>query len=322
VITDCAVYEESGRRPGKLELEHACEASNEPGAFVWIDLFEPSSDEFEALRAEFGLHPLAIEDALEAHGRPKLERYDGIAFIVLRTARYDDEAEDIIFGELMVFAGERFVITVRHGESPSLDVIRARVERDGDLLRHGTAGVVHAIVDKVVDDYQPVVNGLQEDIDEVEENMFGADEVSTRRIYALGREVIEFSRAVQPLVPPLEELTAGRMPGVDAELRSYFRDVEDHVRKVDAWVGAQRELLSNLLQANLTQVTIQQNEDMRKISAWVAIVAVPTAVAGIYGMNFEHMPELKWTLGYPAALCFMAAVCTYLYTRFKRSGWL
>ena len=320
VIVDCAVYEEEGRRAGQVPLDQACEASNEPGTFVWIDLYEPTGDEFEALREEFSLHPLAIEDALEAHERPKLERYGDVAFLVLRTAHYDDDTEDVIFGEIMVFSGERFVITVRHEAAPGLETVRERI--DAAHLRHGTAGVVHALVDLVVDGYGPVVSGLQEDIDEIEESLFSSGGSDTRRIYALGREVVEFSRAVQPLVDPARELTGGALGDADEELRSYFRDVQDHVEKVDGHVAAQRELLSNLLQANLTQVTIAQNADMRKISAWVAIVAVPTMVAGIYGMNFDHMPELRWQYGYPAVLSVIAIVCGILFTRFKRSGWL
>ena len=324
MIVECAVYDEGKRRVGDLALEDACEAGQEAGAFAWIDLYEPTPGEFEAMRREFNLHPLAVEDALEAHERPKLERYGESAFMVLRTAGYDDAREDVDFGEVMLFAGEGFVITVRHGHATDLEDVRRRLEDQPDHLRRGELAVVHAVLDKVVDDYQPVVDGLQNDIDEVEEGLFGAtsDGSSTRRIYGLGREVIEFSRAVQPLVEPVRRLARGDVGGTDEDLRRYFCDVQDHIERTDAWVTAQRELLANLLQANLTQVTIVQNSDMRKISAWVAIVAVPTMIAGIYGMNFEHMPELEWRLGYPAVLLVIAAACGVLYTRFKRSGWL
>ncbi len=326
MIVECAVYEDGERREGTLELEQACEAAQEPGAFVWIDLFEPTQGEFRALREEFGLHPLAVEDALLAHERPKLERYDDVAFLALKTATYDDPQEEVRIGEIMLFAGEAFVITVRHGEGTELDGVRERVEGDPEALRRGPAGTLHAVLDFVVDGYEPVVRGLQTDIDEVEEALFSSDgRGSTRRIYELGREVLEFSRAVQPLVEPVTRL-AGRNGAaghaIDDELQRYFKDVEDHVVRIDQWVSAQRDLLSNLLQANLTQVTIGQNSDMRRISAWVAIFAVPTAVAGIYGMNFEHMPELKWELGYPAVMAIIAVACLFLYTRFKRSGWL
>ena len=323
MIVDTAVYEDGKRRPGAVELENAFEAGQEPGALVWIDLFEPSDTDFEAIRAEFGLHPLAIEDAMEAHERPKLEKYDEIVFLALKSVTYDDATEDLTFAEVMVFAGEGFAITVRHGRTTDLSALRARLEEEPGRLRHGAIGIVHAVLDKTVDDYEPVVEGLQQDIDQVEEGLFGTQgDWSTRRIYALGREVIEFSRATGPLVEPVRRLTEGEIPGVDAELQRYFRDVYDHIQRVDGWVSTQRELLSNLLQANLTQVTIAQNQDMRKISAWVAIVAVPTAIAGIYGMNFEHMPELRWTFGYPLVIAVILVICAALYARFKRAGWL
>ena len=322
MIVECAVYEEGRRRPGELELDQACEAGQGDGAVVWIDLYEPTPPEFRAIREELSLHPLAIEDALEAHQRPKVERYGDQVFIVLKSARYVDETEDVVFGEVMLFAGEGFVITVRHGDAPELARVRQDVEGEPDRLRHGPASIVHAVLDQVVDDYEPVVEGLQQDIDEVEEGLFSTAGSSTQRIYSLGREVLEFSRAVQPLVDPIRDVVDGDVLAIPEELRTYFRDVEDHIERVNGRVAAQHELLSNLLQANLTQVTIRQNEDMRKISAWVAIAAVPTMIAGIYGMNFEHMPELGWRVGYPMALTVMATVCLFLFTRFKRAGWL
>jgi len=328
VIVECAVYEDGVRRPGQLALEHACEAGQEPGAFVWIDLFEPTPEEFAALQEEFSLHPLAVEDAVVAHERPKLERYGEHGFLVLRSARYDDDREEVDFGEILVFAGHGFVITARHGEATEIDGVREALEADRGRLRIGPPSVVHAVLDRVVDDYEPVVLGLQQDIDEVEASLFGdgGNGSPTGRIYKLGREVLELSRSVTPLVEPVRQLASGdwvrENQEEDLEVRRQFRDVLDHVVKDEQWVASQRELLSNLLQANLTQVTIAQNEDMRRISAWVAIVAVPTLVAGIYGMNFEHMPELKWEAGYPMALGLMLAACSFLFWRFKRAGWL
>jgi magnesium transporter len=327
VIVDCALYENGRRRPEELELEQACEAAADPGAFVWIDLFEPTQGEFRALREEFGLHPLAVEDALMAHERPKLERYGAVAFLALKTAVYDDAAEEVAIGEILLFAGDSFVITVRHGTGTELDEVRAQLEDEPEMLRRGPAGTVHGVLDHVVDAYEPVVQGLQTDIDEVENALFGGDgDASTRRIYELGREVLELSRAVQPLVDPISQLASRRGLGdnavIDEELERYFSDVEDHIVRVDQWVSAQRDLLNNLLQANLTQVTIGQNEDMRRISAWVAIAAAPTLIAGVYGMNFEHMPELKWELGYPAVVLGILLICSFLYWRFKRAGWL
>ncbi len=322
MIVDCAVYESGHRRAEELPLQRACEAASAPGAFVWIGLFEPTPEEFEAISSEFSLHPLAVEDALSAHERPKLEHYGDTKFLVLKTARYDDEAEAVHIGEIMCFVADDFLITVRHGDAPELTDVRSAMEDESDRLKYGTMAALHAILDKVVDDYEPVVVGLQTDVDQVEANVFGEGREATSRIYRLGREVLLFSRAVQPLLTPVSELTAGRAGRMHEQLKDYFRDVEDHLVRVNQQVDAYHELLGNLLQANLTLVSVQQNNDMRKISAWVAIVAVPTLFAGIYGMNFEHMPELEWRLGYPAALLVMVTVCTTLYVRFKKAGWL
>jgi magnesium transporter len=322
VIVDCAVYDNGRRRAEELALEDACQAASEPGKFVWIGLFEPTVEEFESISREFSLHPLAVEDALSAHERPKLEEYGDMRFLVLKTARYDDAAETVHIGEIMCFVATDFLITVRHGEAPDLTDVRSRMEDEEDRLKYGTMAALHAILDKVVDDYEPVVLGLQTDVDEVEGNVFGQGREATSRIYRLGREVLLFSRAVQPLLQPVAELTEGRAGRMESALQDYFRDVNDHLLRVNQQVDAYHELLGNLLQANLTLVSVQQNNDMRKISAWVAIVAVPTLFAGIYGMNFEHMPELEWRLGYPAVLLVMLTVCGSLYVRFKKAGWL
>ena len=323
MIVQCAVYEQGRRRPGSVDLEDACKAGQEPGAFVWIDLYEPPADEFDAVQSEFSLHPLAVEDALEAHERPKLERYGDTMFLVLKTVDYDDAAEAVRIGETMIFVGKSFVITVRHGAATELTSVREDLEEDQAWLGRGTLAVLHAIVDQEVDDYDPVVAGLENDVNEVEQRLFNDNgDDPTTRIYRLGREVLVFSRAVSPLLEPVAQLASGRGPGMDDELTARFRDVSDHLTRVHAQVEGFRELLSSLLQANLAQVTVRQNNDMRRISAWVAIVAVPTAIAGIYGMNFEHMPELEWTLGYPAVLTLIVLACSFLYWRFKRAGWL
>ncbi len=324
MIVECAVYED-GRRRGDLPLDEACEAGQGDGAFVWIDLYEPPPAEFAALQAEFSLPELAVEDALSAHERPKLDRYGRLAFLVLKTATYHDAEEEVRFGEVMVFAGDNFLIVVRHGEGTDMTGVRERLDSEPARLDRGSIGAVHAVVDHVVDGYEPVVRGLQADVDEVEDALFAdGGDLSTRRIYKLGREVLEFSRAVGPLVDPVARLARGEFTDMhnDEEAQQYFRDVEDHVQRIDQWVEAQRDLLNNLLQASLTQVGVRQNEDMRRISAWVAILAVPTMVAGIYGMNFEHMPELGWRFGYPLVLGVMVVVCLVLYLRFRKSGWL
>ena len=323
MILDCAVYAGGKRLDGEVKLEQAYEACRRDGSFAWIGLHEPTPQEFDSIKREFSLHDLAVEDAIKAHQRPKLEVYDDMIFLVLKTARYADPAEVVDLGEIAVFMGDEFVITVRHGEATSLAGVRQQLERDPDLLKCGTGAVLHAIVDRVVDDYLPALDGLRQDIEEVEAEVFSPTRGNpAERIYKLKREVIEFDRAASPLVEPVDRLARGVYDVVHPEVRTYFRDVNDHLIRVHEQLDGMRELLTSVLQANLAQVTVRQNEDVRKISAWVAILAVPTMIAGVYGMNFEHMPELEWNLGYPAVLLVMAVICTSLWRYFKKAGWL
>jgi magnesium transporter len=330
MIIDCAVYQNGKRRPGELALDEAYEAGCQEDAFVWIGLYEPDEAEFESVRREFNLHELAVEDAIHAHQRPKLEVYDDTLFVVLKTSRYIQTVDTVEFGEIMLFLGPQFVVTVRHKPASALGDVRKQIESRPDLLRFGPGAVLYAILDRVVDDYQPVINGLDEDIKEVEAEVFSqAGSNPAERIYLLKREVIEFHQSTAPLQEPLDRLVHGQVPGMHGELGEYFRDIQDHLLRVVDNVNGFRELLTSVLQANLTQVALRQNEvgmqqnaDMRKISAWVAIVAVPTMIAGIYGMNFDHMPELGWTFGYPLALLVMGAACLVLYRAFRRNGWL
>ena len=264
-----------------------------------------------------------MEDAIHAHQRPKLEAYGHTLFVVLKTARYVDPDEVVQLGEILAFLGEDFVITVRHGVASSLEGVRERLESDPEHLKRGPGAVLHAIVDQVVDDYAPAVEGLGEDIEQVEDEVFSPARTNpSERIYKLKREVLEFNRAVAPLTEPVDRLARGRYELIHPEVRTYFRDVNDHLVRVHEQVEGYRELLTSVLAANLTQVSVRQNDDMRKISAWVAIAAVPTMIAGIYGMNFEHMPELRWTFGYPLVLGVMLLACVGLYRNFKRVGWL
>jgi magnesium transporter len=319
MIVDCAVYEQ-GRRQD-LELDHAHEACMRDDAFVWIGLHEPTPEELDAVTREFGLHELAVEDAIKAHQRPKLERYGEVSFLVLKTAWYV-EPDSIEFGEIMLFVGDDFVVSVRHGEGLPLAAVREKSERRPDLMKCGPLSVVHAILDEVVDGYAPVLDALERDIEEVEQEVFSDARLNpAQRIYELKREAIEFSRAVTPLVEPIERLTTGRTKVPDG-LETYFRDVLDHLIRIAQQVEGQREVLNSVLQSNMAQVGVRQNEDMRRISAWVAIIAVPTMIAGIYGMNFEHMPELRWTFGYPLAVGVMLTACFSLWRYFKRVGWL
>jgi magnesium transporter len=323
MIVDCAVYEGGRRLEGELSLRGAVEACQRDGAFVWLGLYEPTEDELDSVRREFALHELAVEDALNAHQRPKLEVYDDTLFVVLKPARYVDSDEHVQTGEILIFVSGTFVVAVRHGEASSLKEARKRLEQRPDLLATGTGGVLYAIVDKVVDDYEPVVEGVANDIQEIEQQVFSSTrENPAERIYKMEREVLEFSRAVTPLTPAIDRLARGHFDLIDDGLHEYFRDVHDHLLRMGQRIDGFRDLLSSALQANLTQVSVRQNEDMRRITAWVAILAVPTAVAGIYGMNFKHMPELGWTFGYPLVLAVTLVICLLLYRRFRQAGWL
>jgi magnesium transporter len=323
VIVDCAIYSE-GRRVGEIAgVDEAISAARESGGFVWIGLHEPSVAEFDQVTSAFGLHPLAVEDAVHAHQRPKLERYGDNLFMVLKPARYVDKQEVVdLTGQIMVFVGESFVVTVRHGISASLADVRRRLEAEPERLAWGPASVLHAVADRVVDEYEAVMRDLDIDIDEIEVEVFsGPSAAHAERIFKLKREVLDFRRAVDPLRVPLQELARGLRP-VDSRSQEYFRDVLDHLLRVAEHLTVLDTLLDGALAANVAQVGMRQNEDMRKISAWVAIIATPTMIAGIYGMNFEHMPELGWRWGYFACLGVMALVCLVLYRNFKTRNWL
>ncbi|MGQ0435014.1 MAG: magnesium and cobalt transport protein CorA [Microthrixaceae bacterium] len=326
MIVDCAVYTNGERRPGRLEVADALEAASEPDSFVWLGLHEPETEEFEAVREEFGLHELAVEDAVNAHQRPKLEVYDEDLFVVLKTARYDDRSETVEFAELQLFVGANYVVSVRHGQASALASVRATIERDLDRIRCGPMAVLHAVIDHVVDDYTPVVEGLDNDMVEIEDAVFDVNRPRgydpSQRIYKLKRQVLIFLRNTESLLEPLSRLAAGQTPRAHPELHTYFRDVEDHLTRVVTAIHHARDLLSDALDANLAQVTTRQNDDMRTISAWLAIGGIPTVVGAIYGMNFDHMPELGTRYGYFIVLMSTLVVCGALYRRFKRIGWL
>ena len=326
MIVDSAHYKDGARQHEQaLTPEQAAERAKSPGdgEFVWIGLHDPEPGDLDRLAELFGLHELAVEDAQMAHQRPKIEDYDEDFFIVLRTAHYHEDREEVHFGEIHVFAGRGYVITVRHGPGSELASARQRLEARPDLLELGAAAAVWAIVDKVVDDYIPVVDSIEDDIEEVEKDVFDDDiPAPTARIYNLKREVIEFHRAVWPLLAPLGALEQGAYERVPEELRRYFRDVADHARRVDEQVTSQRELLTSVLEANLALVSVNQNEVVKKISAIFGIVAVPTFIASIYGMNFDNMPELHWHYGYAIVLAFMALCVVGLATFFRRIDWI
>jgi len=327
MIIDRAVYRD-GRRtaePDDLGKLHA--ASQTGDALVWLDLYEPTGEEFSTVAREFGLHELAVEDAVKAHQRPKLERYEDTLFIVLRPARYVDETETVLFGEVDMFAGPQFVITVRHGDAQELGEVRRRLEIRSELLRRGPMAIVYAILDHVVDGYEPVVAGLENDIDEIEDEVFGGSPTVSRRIYDLTREVIEFQRATGPLDAILARLM--EEPMLDEEDRRQLRDVHDHSARVEEQADSFRALLHNILNVNLTletkalsQASQDQNEQVKRISAWAAILFAPTVIGTIYGMNFDNMPELHWYLGYLYALALMVLISGGLYLAFRRRDWI
>ena len=330
-LVDSAIYVDGRRLHSPKTLAGTYRMfRDEPGSMAWIGLYRPSEEQLLFLARQFALHELAVEDAIVAHQRPKLERYGDTLFVVLRPARYLDDAEEVDFGELHVFVGRDFVITVRHSETPDLAVVRHRMESDPELLARGPEAVLYAILDAVVDGYAPVVAGLQNDIDEIETEVFRGEASVSRRTYELSREVVEFQRAARPLLRSLDALVAGfEKHGIDEELRSYLRDVTDHATTVAERVDSFRQMLQDILTVNATLVTQAQNEEMKaqneevkKISAWAAILFAPTLIGTVYGMNFRRMPELHWYYGYPFALALMVGVCATLYVVFKRRKWL
>lgn len=337
-LIDAAIYRDGQRVANPATVAEAYRMLREQaGSMAWIGLLRPTEAQLWAIADSFGLHELAIEDAIVAHQRPKLERYGDTLFVVLRAARYVDDVEEVEFGEIHLFVAADFIITVRHSHTPDLGAIRSRMQDDKELLSRGPEAVLYAIMDSVVDGYAPVVAGLQNDIDEIETQVFGGDPNVSRRIYELSREVIEFQRATRPLLSMLGHLDRGITKfGLDEELRRYLRDVADHATAVAERVDGFRQMLSDILTVNATLVTQQQNaemarmadvsnsqnEEVKKISAWAAILFAPTLIGTVYGMNFDHMPELHWLFGYPFALVLMAVVCLSLWMVFKRRDWL
>ncbi|MEV7727781.1 magnesium and cobalt transport protein CorA [Streptomyces sp. NPDC087917] len=327
VIVDCAMYRDGRRSEAPEDFSDALDEARAIGdAFVWVGMHEPTAEEFDHVSREFGLHALAVEDALTAHQRPKLEVYDDSLFVVLKPVVYDDDADTVSTGELMVFIGDSFVVTVRHGEGAALSAVRHRLEREPDVLRHGPTAVLYAVCDAVVDHYIEVAAELQGDLEELEAEVFSPNASSSKntaaRIYAAKRQVLEFRRAISPLLQPMDRLAFGQVPFVHDHAQPFFRDVADHLTKANEYIEGLDRLLSDALAAHLAQMGVRQNDDMRKISAWAAMAAVPTMVAGIYGMNFDHMPELRQGWGYPAVVALMAGLCFGLHRMFKRRGWL
>jgi magnesium transporter len=337
-VVAAAIYRDGKRVEDPPTVAEASRRLREqPGTMAWIGLYRPAEAQLLAVAEQFRLHELAVEDAIVAHQRPKLERYGDTLFVVLRAARYLDDVEEVEFGEIHLFVGSDFVLTVRHSQAPDLAAVRRRMEDDPELLRLGPEAVLYAILDTVVDGYAPVVAGLQNDIDEIETEVFRGDPKVSRRIYELSREVIEFQRAARPLLGMLEGLMAGfDKYGTDEELQRYLRDVADHATTVAERVDGFRQMLADILTVNatlvgqaqneemrnLTEASFAQNEEIKKVSAWAAILFAPTLIGTVYGMNFGHMPELRWVFGYPFALGLMLVVSVTLFVVFKGRGWL
>ncbi|WAL94866.1 magnesium/cobalt transporter CorA [Streptomyces sp. Je 1-369] len=330
-VVNCVTYREGVRQPPGRDLVDSVKRIRKTGdGFVWLGLHEPTEDEFADIADLFGLHPLAVEDAVHAHQRPKVERYDQTLFAVFKTVCYVEHteltatSEVVDTGEIMVFVGRDFVITVRHGRHGSLGPMREELESSPEQLAQGPAAVLHALADHVVDGYLEATDAVQSDIDQVETAVFAPDGARTDpgRIYQLKRELLELKRAVVPLGRPLQVLATQPMRVIAPEIQAYFRDVDDHLKRATEQIAAFDELLNSILQAHLAQVTVAQNEDMRKITAWAAVIAVPTMVCGMYGMNFDHMPELHWQFGYPMVMSLIAVACVALYRGFRRNGWL
>jgi magnesium transporter len=329
-VVDCAVYVDGKRLPGRWTHEDAiAEVRKRGDGFVWIGLFEPDAEQIQGIADTFGLHELAVEDAVCAHQRPKLDRYDDTLFMVLKTVRYIEHespttANEIVeTGEIMAFLGKDFVVTVRHGQHSGLHDLRANLEADPERLNAGPAAVLHAIADRVVDNYLEVTEAFEEDIDEIETIIFApSSPIGAEQMYLMKREILELRRSVTPLAKPLRRLTEGYSPLVPDQIRSYFRDVDDHLTTVSERIASFDELLTTLVDATLAKITLQQNTDMRKITSWAAVIAVPTMVVGVYGMNFDFMPELHWKFGYPLVMALIVTASLFLLRTLRRNRWL
>lgn len=329
MLVDCALYSNGKREPVGM-AEAIAKARSVPGSFAWLELQAPTHDEFDNLALYFAPHPLAIEDAVHAHQRPKLDIYDECLFVVLKTLHFDDVHTELISGEIMQFSGENFTVTVQHGSSTVLEPVPGRLNQTPELLRHGTSAVLHGICDTVVADYARIADEVEQELEKLETQVFASEGgVDSARIYALKRQVVEFRHAVGPLQQPMRVLASARLSGIHPEMAPYFRDVAADLARVAEKVEGFDGLLTDILAANLAQISIQQNEESkqqneldRRLSAWGALVAVPTVITGIYGMNFENMPELHIHYGYFVVLAVMLIIDVALYWRFRGIGWL
>ena len=321
MLINCVAYQK-GKKLGDIPIEEISDTLARPDCFVWVGMADATDEELECMRAEFNLHPLAIEDALVGHQRPKIEEYGESLFAVMRPVEIVEGEMQI--GELAVFVGPNYVLSARRGSSHGFHDVRARCEREPELLRNGSGFVLYALMDAVVDRYFPVMDAMENRLETIEEQIFmkDAQRANIERLYELKREVLRFRHAVSPLIETAGKLHGGRVPPAVQDCGDYFRDVYDHLHRINISIDAIRDTINTAIQVNLSMVAIDESEVNKRLAAWAAIFAVATAFAGIWGMNFEHMPELHWKYGYPTALAAMFGICLYLYRRFRKSGWL
>jgi len=326
MLISCVAYQ-NGRKLADIPVEDISEYVSRPDCFVWVALFEPSMDELDEMAEEFGLHELAVDDARHGHQRPKIEEYGDSLFAVLHTVEREkapDGSDELITGEVDLFVGPNYVLTVRHRTHLGFAAVRARTEREPELLKHGSGYVFYAVMDNVVDRYFPVIDALESELETIEEQIFerNAARSNIKSLYALKKKLMTLKHAVDPLMEATGRLYGGRVPQICSGMGEYFRDVYDHLHRIHASLEGIREMLTTAIQVNLGMISLADNEITKKLAAWAAIIAVPTMVAGIYGMNFEVMPELKWTFGYPLAVLSMVVIDVYLYYRFRKIKWL
>jgi len=326
MLISCVAYQ-NGRKLADIPIEDISEYVRRPDCFVWVALFEPSLDELDEMATEFELHELAVDDARHGHQRPKIEEYGDSLFAVLHTVEREkgaDGKDELITGEVDLFVGPNYVLTVRHRTHLGFAAVRARTEREPELLKHGSGYVFYAVMDNVVDRYFPVIDALESELESIEEQIFkqNAARSNIESLYALKKKLMILKHAVDPLMEATGRLYGGRVPQICSGMGEYFRDVYDHLHRIHASLEGIREMLTTAIQVNLGMISLTDNEVTKKLAAWAAIIAVPTMVAGIYGMNFEHMPELKWEWGYPASLLVMASIDIYLYYHFRKVKWL
>jgi len=321
MLVNCSAYQD-GKKLGEIAVEDISRHVSRPECFVWVALRDPDAAQLAQMQEEFGLHELAVEDARQGHERPKIEEYGDSLFAVLHTVEVS--GAELVIGEVDIFVGPNYVLSVRNRSVQGFGNVRARCEREPELLRHGSGFVFYALVDAIVDRYFPVLDAFETQLEQVEERIFSGDSAraNIEALYALKQKLMTLKHAVEPLLEHTGKLVGGRVPHVCSGTQEYFRDVYDHLARVNQWIDSLRDMVTTAITVNLSLITLAENETTKRLAAYAALVAVPTMLAGIYGMNFKHMPELDWHLGYPLAIGLMVGIDAYLFTRFRKAGWL